>query len=314
MKNQSKILEKKTLKGYLLAFNLMVLLFMPHALVNGCAGGGDMDEYYSMFAPETSGQPGFKPFFFSFHSFYNSGSYDSEGEKESDNQSFLNMKEWKNYFNDKISIENLEKIIYTKTEVEISYDLEQAEKGIIPAEYLSIKEKALGFLRYLFVSKKIENIAYVYQEEGWDIKYKQVDTKIDNAIISELKSSYSNANDAFLKQRYAYQLIRTYFYSLQFENAINLYESSTELNKKTDYIHFMSLRYLYGAYYRVKNYSKANYYAAILFDAFPSARKEAFRFFHPQEEAEWQETLRWRRITRRKWHYGICLDTMPTQF
>ncbi len=283
-------LERKISKNYLRVISLLVLLTLPQSLVNGCSFGPDEDDaYVSLFAPETSGSIDFTPFFFSFHELYRMPTnYNESGNSVFTDQ---NLTEWSGYFTSKLSTDEIRSILYSCTQQEVEHDLSEAIKGHTPKKYLLVKSMAVPFLNYLWLSKKIEEIAYVYKYENWEAVYKTTDANKSSKLIGEIKRAYAREKNSFLKQRYAYQLLRTYFYSLQFNDCIAFYNEAKELGTSPDYLHYMSLRYLNGAYYRTKNYAKANFTAAILFDEFPLARPEALRFFHPQEESDWQQTL-----------------------
>ena len=51
------------------------------------------------------------------------------------------------------------------------------------------------------------------------------------------------------------------------------------------------MAYAAGAYYKLKNYSKANYYYSKVYDGCNALKTVAHYSFHPQEENDWKATL-----------------------
>src|SRR5205085_9070346 len=64
--------------------------------------------------------------------------------------------------------------------------------------------------------------------------------------------------------------------------------------------------------YKLKQYSRANYLYAYLFDKDPCAKYTSYQSFHPQEEADWKQTLQLAKTTAEKevlWElFGIYAD------
>lgn len=266
----------------------IVLLMIPIYKVFSCAGG-DEDYIYSLFAPETSNAPDYEPFFFiPNRAFY---TYDDDTINTFEK---YNIKEWKAFFDNKISVSKLNELVYITTLEEVGAYIGQIKFGKFPAALKPLPDdaKTTSFLQYLQTAKNCESWSSIYANtDDWELKVKTVDNSDAGKLLSGLKENYQKEKNTFLKQRYAYQILRMYFYTLQYQKCVDWFNANSELNTKKDYIYYMSLRYVGGAYYRSKNYGKANYTFALLFDNFLPSRKEAMTYFHPQEQADWQQTL-----------------------
>jgi hypothetical protein len=265
-----------------------LFILVPNYLVNGCGWYDPEDDYISMFSSEICNSPEFEPFFFSYDEFYykeNSSGYKQKSIDE------LNIETWSGYLRERIGKGDLEKLIYTETLFDIDEERDRIKKGHPSAAYEQLGNKKQAVLNYLSLSKRLERIAYLYKSDNWEVEYRENDTIVNAQLIKDMQEAYLNEKDPFLKERYAYQLCRTFFYSSEFENCVKVFETYKEFKVPGSIVYLMCMRYANGACYRMKKYAKANYYAALLFDLLPQARTEAFYYFHPQEEADWNQTV-----------------------
>ncbi len=150
--------------------------------------------------------------------------------------------------------------------------------------------KVKNFFNYLSLAKEAERFANVAYS-SWDyeskkpVQYEKA-IELNNALLS----GFANAPDKFLKQRYWFQLIRSYFFNADAKLAIDFFESS-ENKFDRNKMYYRALAYAAGAYYKLKNYSKANYYYSLVYDGCDELKIPAHYSFRPQEEDDWQATL-----------------------
>ncbi|HEY1038572.1 MAG TPA: hypothetical protein VGF30_04165, partial [Bacteroidia bacterium] len=109
-----------------------------------------------------------------------------------------------------------------------------------------------------------------------------------------------NVKNAFLKERYIFQITRLYYNNAQYKEAIDFYtKNESSLNK--DYsMKWRSMGYAAGSYYKQKEYSKANYLYSLIYDNFEPHKKVVYLSFHPQENKDWEQSLVFAKTPREK--------------
>ncbi|RYG09770.1 MAG: hypothetical protein EOO07_23290, partial [Chitinophagaceae bacterium] len=155
------------------------------------------------------------------------------------------------------------------------------------------KKNVDQFFSYLTLAKEAEFYAVDEENYWYDAAPKK---NVPASIESKLKSAFANAKEPFIKQRYWFQLVRYYFFKFRssdklnqpVEATFNLYKEASPKNN----IYYRSLGYLAGYYYGRKEYAKANYLYSICYDYSYKHKIPAAWSFKPQEEKDWQQTLK----------------------
>ena len=265
------------------------------SIILACAGG-DWEGYEnSNFTPEAFVEKKLSPFFYSELFYYGIG----HDEQQSTRFIESNITDWLAYLNNNAPVE------------EYAFLLDRASKGCVDsiisftegkivmlpaalATYQFFKPKAdkktKAFLGYLSLAKEAEQFANVTYD-WWDHDQTKKTAYKNAAILNKaLLAGYTNAGDKFLKQRYWFQLIRSYFFNGAPEKAIEFFESNKNLFEKNK-MFFRCLAYTAGAHYKLKEFGRANYYYSLVYDGCDDLKTTAHYSFHPQEEKDWQITL-----------------------
>ncbi|HEY5368296.1 MAG TPA: hypothetical protein VIJ75_04825 [Hanamia sp.] len=264
-------------------------------------GGGWGDEYaeygVSNFAPEVFVDSAYSPFFFSYNYYYKIGYDDNQNTRFNDD----NVAEWSRYLDQKITVPQLH------------YFLENASAGAIDSAVLFYNmnakslpdsmrsfevftskknEKVTSFLRYLLLAKMCEKFSVNEIADRWDYDNVKKNAKNFDAtsINKDLKIGFDKSTDVFMKERYWFQLVRSGFFNDSPEDAINVFDQyENDMPRNT--IYYRTLSYTAGAYYKLKNFSKANYYFSRVYDECDVLKPGAHFSFQPQEESDWKATL-----------------------
>ncbi|THU37099.1 hypothetical protein FAM09_19295 [Niastella caeni] len=262
------------------------------------ACGGDWEpEYNSSFTPEAFVDSTYRPFFYSEWLFYYGKGHDTEHDSRFNSS---NINDWCTYLGIPIA------------DGEVSHLQLSASSAAIDSAslYLSGKAKALpstmqsfqlfkrsnkklaSFISYLSLAKKCEAFALSYPKYSWEYETKKNNTDTVNAIPlnNELLQEFTKTKDDFLKERYWFQLVRSYFFTEPHQQAIDLFENNEKVFPKNE-LYYRAMAYAAGAYYKLKNYSKANYYYSKVYDGCDLLKTVAHFSFHPQEEKDWKATL-----------------------
>jgi hypothetical protein len=289
---------KKIFSGKLWIIPTSILLIAA-GIAMACAGG-DWDKEYgaSNFSPELFVDSSYSPFFYS-NNFYYKINYESDQNSRFNNN---NSREWAEYLNSLTQTASLDYLLQTASSADIDSAANYFSTGKVTMLPSSMKNFALlkqngnkrigAFLHYLQYAKKAESFAVNEIVESWAANKKQKNSvgfdiaAYNKALEKELKL----AKDAFIKERYWFQMVRASFYNFSPQDvldAFNRYEKAMPRNT----IYYRSMAYVAGAYYKQKDYSHANYYYSRVYDSCNELKTSTHFSFHPQEEKDWKNTL-----------------------
>lgn len=265
-----------------------------------CSDMGFEDEYTPSFLPpEITHDEKFNEFFCTPDPLYVSCRKDGY---ISDFNS-VNVDEWEGYFQKQVKDKDLEYILYKSRSGEIDTLIFGIKKSSFPIgdelkgnSILKVKDirSALDFLYYVGFAKRCEKYV-TYQNDYWGddtIKDPRKDKiGMTNLIAGGLKQM-SNPKSDFVKQRYAFQVLRLYFIERDFDKCIQFYTKQKDLlESNANSIKYRAMGYAAGAYYGEKKFADANYLYSLIYANSDIMRISAYFSFHPQEEEDWNQTL-----------------------
>jgi hypothetical protein len=273
-----------------------ILIVLSSYIAWACAGGDWGDGEDSNFAPEAFADSAYKPFFYS-SMFYYDINYDTEHNTRFNDS---NIQDWRHYLGASVNTG------------ELDYLLNQASRGFIDSVAKSLDattntrppaaknlailsrrkdEKVRSFFRYLVHAKACEPFS-VREYDYWNYeKTTPTASKPEHAMLyDELNNAFGAAKDDFIKQRYLFQLTR-YNYYFNPPVAIKLFETNRNSFTK-NIIYYRTMACAAGAFYKQKDYAKANYYYSLVFAGNDKLKTVAHWSFHPQDERDWMQTLK----------------------
>ncbi len=314
---------KRVLKKNPLIIALVCIVIGVVVLACGDIGDGD-DFNASFFPPEIMHEEKFGEFFYTPHSLYLS---DSKPSYIAD-FNYVNVDEWETYFKKKVVDKDLGYILYTARPGEIDTLIFSIKKPGYPTSpnlrnnsilKVSDTRAALDFLYYVGFAKRCEKYAAFENAYWWDDDKKAKDPRKDLSGMAKLVDGglkqITNTNSPFVQQRYAFQVLRLYFASRDFDKCIQYYtQQKSVLEYDTNTIKYRAMGYLAGAYYGNKQFGKADYLYSLIYDHSDIMRISAYLSFHPQEDSDWKQTLAMAKNTREKtvlWQmFGIYGDAL----
>jgi hypothetical protein len=321
-------MKSKTLKRCIIVLSSCVIILFTYNYLRGCAGGYDIDiPDMSLFSPGIINQPQYVPFFLSYKNYYN----DSDAPPDHESK---NLEDWNNYFKGAIPSGELHWLIYIASD-EVIAQLQNYYKTKVPLPDSLVKfvapvlhgfgtaKHALACLEYLQLAKKASAIATV---NYYDWEPATHDTVAAESLIGEVMKLYQSAADEFLKSRYAFQIIRLYYFADRYEDGVKFYDTKIASKQqpktftsdsgltapKSGSIYYRTLGYKAACCYRLKKYADANYIYSVLYDQYEPLRISSFWSFHPWEDADWNQCLALAKTPREKevlWQlFGIYAD------
>jgi hypothetical protein len=277
------------------AITLISSLVIGTGIILAC--GGDWESEYggSSFTPAAFVDSSYRPFFYTGTSFYAYISYDNQHDTRF-NES--NINDWSSYLGSDSRTE-LEHLLRTATaeSIDSAAGYVTGKQKTMPLSmqsfqlFKNVNKKTTAFITYLSLAKKSEAFSVNNLEYAWDYESKKKNTSYNaTPLNNKLQQEFTQAKEAFLKQRYWFQLERSYFFNEGLQSAIDLFENNEKAFPKNE-MYYRTMAYAAGAYYKLKNYSKANYYYSKVFDGCNTLKTVAHYSFHPQEQADWNATL-----------------------
>ncbi|HTB06449.1 MAG TPA: hypothetical protein VK806_05800 [Bacteroidia bacterium] len=270
----------------------------------------EMENYpTSFFAPEITHNTKYAEFYRSFYPLYVSGY--KEG-YITDFQN-TNLDEWNGYFKNAVQQKDLFYILYKARLGEVDTLIFSIKKPGFPISnklqsnsVLKVADthSSLDFLYYAGFAKRCEK--YTTYTPGWyDDNKAANDPRKDKAGMAKLADGgirqIANASSDFVKQRYAFQVLRLYYMSADYDKCIQFYNDQKAVLEATgNTIKYRAMGYLAGAYFKSKQYANANYLYSLVYDQCDSMKVSAYFSFHPQEQKDFEQTLALAKSPREK--------------
>ena len=216
----------------------------------------------------------------------------------------VNTSEWVEFFNGQVPRDLLIRLVYVMTPDELARfaGLSEGKPLDQPAAQTELKEAfakyqktktALDAASYLYFAKQVEPLAFKNQAPEWSYPPKPPRPQIVIDVPQMIRDAETRIPkvDRFIAARYRFQVLRILFYSDRFDEAAAYYEKYRGTITAESSVKYRFMELAAGAYYRQKQYSKANYLYSLVYDRFPVMQSSSFRSFRPMEEKDWQETL-----------------------
>jgi len=263
-------------KTFLKRYWLVLTSVIATVVTLACAG--DYGEEYgtSNFTPQVFVDTAYSPFFYSWQFYYGIG-HDENHITRFNN---ANTREWSTWLGPSASQKTIDYLLNTATNTAVDS----------AAATQTADKKLKNFLDYLRLAKKCETFSLT-PIDHWEVDTTKKNRHFNATTLNkQLEQHLTSAPDPFLQQRYWFQLIRSQFFNGQPRDAIKTFDAYTS-KFPANTLYYRSLAYKAGAYYKLKNYSQANYIYSLVYAGCDELRTVAHYSFHPQEQKDWQGTL-----------------------
>jgi len=286
-------MNRKIYKIVILLSVSVLIFFLKTDNSKGCGWFPEPDSYYSIFVPKLFKLPLLKPFFLTDYKFFPYDTSSSLGERTD------NLKAWKKHFQNIPSIADINKILYTASKE----DLEKIKDFISTGHDTFLDNKyynnsLISFWKkhnysndidYLFFIKKCEPYVKVTYDTWGGISAKR-DTAGMADLIKVGEKRHNECKNNFLRDRYAFQVIRLLHYSYHYKEAINYYEKYFG-GSKNSLIKYWALEHKAGCLDHLGQNAKANYIFAEIFQNCLSRRIACSQSFGCRNDSVFNATL-----------------------
>jgi hypothetical protein len=275
-----------------------LLLLTGAGVVWACADYSYDDT--SSFTPEYFVHKKYSPFFYdSYNTYYNLA--DTAFLTDNINRfAPLIEKDWYKQLNGQLTPKQIRFLLFKANQRQVD-----SVKKIVNGK---LTGQGKTFFNYLPLAKDCE--AYSTTQESWYEKTprKPAPAQIEGRITNAL-TAYK---DPFIRQRLWFQLVRYQYFrdTTGRKTAPAFYKYEKEFPRNLMY--YRALGYLAGSEYAQKRYAQANYHYSLCYNYTWEMMLPSQWSFHPQEEADWNETLKLAKTPEEKitlWHLmGIQYD------
>lgn len=213
-----------------------------------------------------------------------------------------------------VSAADWQKVLFQATPTElVALDAKATGKGTAPPGYetsslwAAPKDKVHAALQFVALARAIEPVATL-ETPATQLPPVQ--------LAADAKLGMKSAKDAFLAQRYAYQLMRVSFYRRDWPAVIAFWDkNAAAVSGPSNDIAARARYYLAGALRRNGNVARSNLELAHVHATSHALAGAAADDFKPLEEKDWRDTLRLAKTPREKaelWHLvGLTKDGIP---
>ncbi|WP_432328822.1 hypothetical protein ACRQ5D_10400 [Mucilaginibacter sp. P25] len=304
-------LTRKPLRKFLLVFSLCTLAIA--GVIWACADS--YEEEYSVFTPEYFVNKQYSPFFYTGNEVYYGLGY-TDGSNTWYNDIIVD--EWYDHFNHQFSKTSLQYLLIKASAGAVD-SISRKSAGalkVLPAKYPvmstgTVSAKMLkAFYSYLKLAKISEAYSVNDQYYSWDkVKPNHSPVKLASTLIG----AFDAETDPFIKERLWFQAVRYYYFLDNSSSAttVSLFNQFKDHFPK-NLIYYRTMGYVAGYYYRQKNYALSNYLYSLCYDYTYKLKIPSFWSFHPQNESDWNATLRLAKTPEEKitlWHMmGVQYD------
>ncbi|ASS48755.1 MAG: hypothetical protein A3D31_06585 [Candidatus Fluviicola riflensis] len=267
------------------AFKKSVILFLSLCIAIesiACGGGGYYMDYDMLFDRNILFDNGKKT------TTYNAWVYNSEFYAE-DSPRIQNTESWATYLENVYRKEDLERFIYRSSGVKFDKTKEQKRLRSKRMSDTDISKKETLFLDFIAYALKVEKVISDNTPDPWAEEVKEINLTDFNDRITEGKALIKAVKDDFMKERYAFQLIKLYRYSNQFEDAEKTYK--TYFSNSTSLIGYWAMEHYAGILMKQNKPFEANYYFIKVYTNCPSKRESSYLSMQLDSEEDFKKTL-----------------------
>lgn len=300
--------RQKILFSFLVAFSGSTLLVS--GVIWACAWYEEDDA--SVFSPEYFVDSQYSPFFYDGSNTYYDNAYNSSTENRYNNNARYNdqlVKDWDGYLQHGLAEEALVKLLFTTSRKGID-SIQRKLNGklaVLPPAYPDVaaftgdKKKLQALVSYLLIAKDCETFAVRDEWREWEDKPV---VQVNATLEMVLRTAFEQSKDDFIRQRLLFQLTRYYYFQDRFSASAGTVKTAATDNSKIvtlfrkyettfpqNLIYYRTLGYVAGYYYYHGNYALSNYLYSQGYNYSLEMKIPSKWSFHPQEEADWQQTL-----------------------
>jgi hypothetical protein len=207
----------------------------------------------------------------------------------SDNLRFENADSWVTFLENAYRREDIISFIYRG---EAQYEgqekeLLQLRKTRLKALQAPLKESQ--FVGCIVFALKVEQLLENYQPDPWDDEPIQIKLSDFTPLINEATAQMKGTQDVFIKERYAFQLLKLYRYSKQYNPFILNFKKYFE--GRETMLSYWAMEHYAGILSTLGKTAQANYYFTKVYVNCPAKRSSSYLSMKLSAPSDFEQTL-----------------------
>jgi hypothetical protein len=210
--------------------------------------------------------------------------------------------DWHGYFAGAVTDSDWDKILHKATSAELAAMIDRlaGKTAAAPHGYersslwkdASARERLRAAIVVVELARRIEPVASLETVDPVNGTVKATPAAPPK-LLADASAAFKAATDPFLKQRYAFLLLRTMFYRHDYSGVAGFFDKNASVfaGPSTD-LAWRARYYVAGALARDRRLGRANLELARIHTGYPGLASATIDDFRPKEEADWREALR----------------------
>lgn len=247
-----------------------------------CGGGGPYMEYDMLFDRDLVFDHSKKNTSFNAW-YYNVDLYNSE------NLSNQNAESWSDFLEQSYHKEDLISFIYRE---ELKFSSRDKELQVLRnnrLKALKSPQKEAQFVDCIIFALKVEKLMENYAPDPWEEEPKKIVLSDFTPLINNAISKINLNQDVFIKERYAFQLLKLYRYSRQYNAFISNFKKHFE--GKQSMLSFWAMEHYAGVLSEMNKTAEANIYFAKVYVNCPAKRSSSYLSMKLKSPTDFNRTL-----------------------
>lgn len=253
--------------------------------LQACMPFDDSYHYFNLFVPEWLFSSEYEPAFYTSESYYNIWAKADYPD--------ANLNSWQHFFGKPVKEEPLRKVLYDSW-IE---GYEKVSRKVLVQSLLfegamvSIPKQEAA-KQYLLLALEMEALANRPADTwGYQVQEKLAPEAAAD-LVQRLEKALEREKFPFLKNRYAFQLLKAYRYTGQTQEAIQFYEKHFTPLQQKDLISYWAMDHYAGLLLQSGESGKGYYHFLKVFEQAPSRRHSAYYSFNISTGQDWEETYK----------------------
>lgn len=259
------------MKKYILTLALALLFYSK---TDGCIWIDPNGDYFNLFTQSIIKDKSYLPFLHNYGSRFNTDFNPPQIPDE-------NLETWQRYFQNKWNYTEIYEIVNKLGKQElIDFRAGKSRHSLFKKLGTDAYEKFKEGIDYLIVAKHLEPFMNMKSETNTESFYDENAKDASNLdydyTIKTLNTYYNETKNPEIKQRYGFQLVRFYHYTLNYNGSIQYFKTHVQSIPLRGATYYMALDQLAGAQNRLNMKSDANWNFFQVFIHSKSKKESAF--------------------------------------
>lgn len=219
---------------------------------------------------------------------YNAWFYNEELYNE-DNIKKQNAISWVDYLENVYTSNDIEKFIYRPSSNFTDKTKELKKLRFRRILDLNIAQKETNFIDFIEFALTVEKLIADNAEDPWEQEKKEINLADFQPFIDDATAKIQISTDSFIKERYAFQLMKLYRYSKQFKKIESVFKNY--FGTSNSMISFWAMEHYAGVIAEKGDIHMANYYFVKVYLHCPSKRASSYLSMKINSEDDFKKTL-----------------------